>query len=359
MARVCPRFFYGWHTCKSLEKPLIVHSLIFPCRMPDPELSIIIVSFNTRELLCDCLRSLRRVEAEVLCERIVVDNSSSDGSADAVREQFPEVRLIEMESNRGFAAAMNAGLRQARAPLIMALNPDTLVPPGSLPKLTCFLRQHPQVVVVGAELTNPDGTTQPSTFRFPSLFREFWNFLPELKEALKPRRLYYGSQGYVIGHAETAAYSVASVSGAAFVARTEVLRQAGGFDEEFFLYHEEMDLFHRIQSRGGEVWTLPGAQVIHFDSRSSGYRPGRFPSGPLLRWRILGMDRLWWKHKSKQQHYLWRVQARMLLTLRIVLIRITLFFAASKRREKQTRIGELQGIVRALQQPPDHFEPYK
>lgn len=320
--------------------------------MSVPELSVIIVSFNTRELLCDCLRSLRRVASEAVIECIVVDNASGDGSADAVAARFPDVTLIRSTKNRGFAAAMNTGLKSARAACVMALNSDAVVVPGALAKLRDFLNEHPQAAVAGAGLTNPDGTAQPSTFRFPGLCREFWNFLPELKSLLKPRRLHYGARGYTVRKQARMAHRVDSVSGAAFMARAELIRQAGGFDEAFFLYHEEMDLFHRIRKLGGEIWTVPDAQIIHFDAMSSGFKPQALPTGQLLNWRILGMDYLWFKHKSKTQHYLWRLQARLLLGLRIGAIRVEFLLAGRERDRKQGRIRELRQIVRALKQAP-------
>lgn len=320
--------------------------------MSAPDLTVIIVSFNTRDLLCDCLRSLRRVALEVAIERIVIDNASADGSADAVAAQFPEVTLIHSPVNRGFAAAMNLGLHAAKAPLVLALNPDTIVVPGTLTRMRHFLDQHPDAVVAGAGLTNPDGTAQPSTFRFPGLWREFWNFLPELKFLLKPRRLHYGVHGYSLRKPVRKAHRVDSVSGAAFMAHADTIQQAGGFDEEFFLYHEEMDLFRRIQKLGGEIWTVPDAQVIHFDAMSSGFKPQVFPSGRLLNWRILGMDYLWHKHKSKTQHYLWRLQARLLLWLRISAIRVGLLFKKRENDRKRQRIRELRDLIRALKRSP-------
>ena len=303
-----------------------------------PELSILIVSYNTRALLADCLRSLRRVSDEAKFETIVVDNASSDGSADFVAEDFPEVKLVRLPQNNGFAAGMNAGIAASSGPLILALNPDAVVVPGTLRKLLTFMKENPRAAVVGAVLTFPDGRLQASTFHFPSLFREFWNFLPELKGLLKRGRSWSNQL------AEREPFQTDCVSGAALLARTEAVKAIGGFDEEFFLYHEEMDLCTSLKKAGWEIWSVPEAQVVHLDAQSSGYRQNRLPHDPILSWRLSGMDRLWAKHKSSFQHRLWRCQAKSLLWVRIVLLSRGALFSSKYRQ----RIGELRRVAKML-----------
>ena len=134
------------------------------------------------------------------------------------------------------------------------------------------------------------------------------------------------------------------VSGAAMIGRTEAVRQVGGFDPKFFLYHEEMDLCTRLRQAGWEIWSVPTAHVIHFDARASGYQQNRLPGQPLLGWRIGGMDRLWWKHKSLFQHRLWRLQGKLLLRLRIATLGLPALFSTAKRH----RVGELNQVVKML-----------
>ncbi|HEY3294487.1 MAG TPA: glycosyltransferase family 2 protein [bacterium] len=314
--------------------------------MSHPLLSILIVSYNTRDLLADCLRSLRRVADEAPFETIVVDNASSDGSADYVVEQFPEVRLIRLDRNIGFAAAMNEAIEACQGGLFLALNPDAVVPAGTLRKLMDFMVMNPTAAVAGAVLTYADGSLQGSTFRFPSLFREFWNFLPELKAILRPQVTWLKVTDV---HKPREPIQVDCVSGAALMARTDAVKQIGGFDGEFFLYHEEMDLCTRLRKAGWEVWSVRQAQVIHLDAKASGYRQNRLPHQPVLGWRIGGMDRLWWKHKSRRQHALWRTQGCALLRLRIALIGGGMLFSQACR----DRVHELVKIVKMLHEPAD------
>jgi N-acetylglucosaminyl-diphospho-decaprenol L-rhamnosyltransferase len=309
--------------------------------MASPELTVIIVSYNTRDLLTSCLRSVQRVAGEAELEIIVVDNASFDGSADSVEECFPEVKLLRQTRNIGFAAAMNRGIAAASSPLFMALNPDAVLVPGTLLKLLTFMKDNPQAGAAGAVLTFPNGQLQASIFHFSTLFREFWNFLPEIKGLLRPKLTWNQLTGIQTARQPI---QVDCVSGAALIARTEVVRNIGGFDEEFFLYHEELDLCKRLQRGGWEVWLVPEAQVIHHNAKSTGYRANRLPGLPVLEWRLTGMDRFWAKHKSPFQHALWRFMARSLLRFRIVLLSRGFLFSSKYRH----RISELAQVVKLL-----------
>ncbi|MDD5087908.1 MAG: glycosyltransferase, partial [bacterium] len=184
---------------------------------PSPELSILIVCFNGREVIEGCLRSLRRVRDEADFEVIVIDNASRDGSVEWIRSEFPEVRLIALTENLGFAAGLNRGFSAAGGGIVLALNPDTLMPRRTLPRILDFLRDKPSAGVVGATLTYTDGEPQDSTFQFPSLPREFLNYLPELKTILRPRQALNGLRRIVSGYAgKTSPFHTPAISGAAF-----------------------------------------------------------------------------------------------------------------------------------------------
>jgi GT2 family glycosyltransferase len=317
--------------------------------MPIPDLSVIIVSYNTRDQLRDCLLSLRRAAGEARFEVIVVDNASKDGSAEMVRADFPEVQRCASSQNEGFAAAMNRGIPLSQAEYFLALNPDTFMTRATIPKLLNFMKEHPKAGIAGARLTFPDGTDQPSTFCFPSLFKEFWNALPELKSVLKLRKISeILSWNRTKGDGRTE-IQVECVSGAALIARKSVVESVGGFDSNFFLYHEERDLCERIRQAGWEIWFVPGTQVIHFDAQASGYRQSRLPEWPVLEWRTLGMSRLWEKHKSQSAHRLWSLQTRFLFSLRAVLLSLTQVFRGAKGRERgRRRIEELRRVIGLL-----------
>lgn len=219
-----------------------------------PDLSIIIVNWNTRQLLLDCLRSLEA--SQLWVEVIVVDNASSDDSAMAVRAAFPNVRVIENTTNRGFAAANNQAIAQSRGRYVLLLNSDTVVLPHALDRMVAFADAHPTVGVVGAQLLNGDGTLQPSWAAFPGIRSEV------LGKNLRVCRPY----------AETAAgpaYAVDWVGGAALLARRTAIDQAGPLDEQYFMYSEETDWCYRIKQCGWEVCYLSTASVVHLGGQSS------------------------------------------------------------------------------------------
>jgi hypothetical protein len=333
-----------------------------------PTLSIIIVSYNTRDLLAGCLNSLRRVSDEADFEVIVVDNASSDGTTEMLRERYPEVAVLASEKNLGFAAANSRGLAQARGKFLFFLNPDTLVPRGTLVQLLKIteagtptrpkaetepprrvpsparnpMLQDKGVGVIGASLIYPDGTPQLSVLEFPNLWREFWNFLPEIKSVLVLLKGVLNSLVPIPARQSWEPRRVGCVSGAAMMVRADAMREIGGFDEGFFLYHEERDLCYRLAAAGWEIWTAPAATVIHFDAQSSGYQPHRFPRSPILEYRILGMDRLYRKHRPAWQHKLWRLRSRNMLRIRALW---------RKLRGDAVGADELMNVVSELKRP--------
>jgi hypothetical protein len=312
-----------------------------------PEVSVLIVSYNTRELLRGCLESLRRVHDEVNLEIIVVDNASSDDTAAMIRSGFETVTLIESSENIGFASGINLARQSATGDLLLILNPDCLVPRYSIQKLRDFLVESPARAIAGARITTADGLDLPSEFSIPTLFREFWNFLPELKSCILkwlPVNPSEGSRDH-----SGLPRKVRSISGAAFMIRAEHFDQAGGMDGNFFLYHEELDLCTRIDQLGLEVWTLPEAQIIHFDAQASGYSTKKLARSPLLEWRVMGMDRLWQKHRTPAEHACWRKLARCLLKLRIGLLKTKKPFSNHEaKRQIRERITELAALADKL-----------
>jgi GT2 family glycosyltransferase len=196
-------------------------------------------------------RDAGRIEVEVL----VVDNASSDGSAQAVRERFPWAELVVLSENRGFAAGSNAGLRRARGRHLLLLNNDTVVLPDALEFCARFLDAHPDVGVVGPQLLNPDGSRQNCIHNAPSLATEL---VPKpLLETLLPGR--FPSKRRLHG----GPIDVEAVLGACLMLRREVFEQVGGMPEEYFFFLEETDWCQRIARAGWRVVHLPSAHVIH------------------------------------------------------------------------------------------------
>jgi GT2 family glycosyltransferase len=232
-----------------------------------PTVGAAIVSYNTRELLRACLESLRACRLPV--RAVVVDNGSRDETPGMVRERFPEVTLIEPGANLGFAGGTNAGLRELPGlDYLLLLNPDTVVHPGAIETLAAFLDAHPRVGVVGPRLLNPDGTTQPAAFRFPTLSMTALDLFPP-GDAL-PGRL-YGSwwHGRYPEERGEAPFPIDHPLGACMLVRRAVLETVGGMDESYFMYSEEVEWCWRIRRACWAIWQVPAARVTHVGGAST------------------------------------------------------------------------------------------
>jgi len=258
------------------------------------DLSVIVVNYNAGGFLEQCLGSIRRVAGGAMPEVLVVDNASSDGSLDAVAG-FPEVRLIRNERNLGFARAANQGIEASTRRYLLLLNPDTVVGPGTLEILVAFADAHRDAAVVGPRLLNPDGSLQPSAYRFPTLFQAAGAVFA-LKRIV-PVRLLRARLGGWLGryfgqldpHARVRV--VDYVTGACMLIRREVVTQIGGFDPRFFLYFEDKDFCWRVRRAGWGVYFTPAVEVVHHLGQSS-----RTVPGPALIERFRSMRRFYEKH---------------------------------------------------------------
>jgi hypothetical protein len=231
-----------------------------------PDLSIVIVNWNVKDLLERCLQSLLRSDG-LTTEIIVVDSASADGSPQMVREKFPQVRLIASAQNLGYAGGNNAGARVAQGRYMFLLNPDTIVKPGALTTLVDYLEEHPAAGAVGPQLLWPDGTIQSSRRAFPTLGTLFWEstLLGQWFPHNRHIRRYH-----MTDRSPDETQLVDWVVGAAILTRREVWAQVGPLDEEFFMYFEETDWFQRSAACGWQTHYLPSAQIIHYEGQSSG-----------------------------------------------------------------------------------------
>lgn len=250
------------------------------------ELAVIVVSYNTREMLRGCLRSIFSSNlGGIMLSVVVVDNASHDGSPDMVRADFPQVCLLEPGENLGFTAANNLALRTLGFPMdpsphqstssstdyVFLLNPDTDLPPGSLALMVAFLESNPTVGGCGAHLRYGDGRFQHGAFHFPTLAQVLMDLLPVHKVPGGHRLLDSGLNGrYPQGLWNGGVpFPVDFVLGAALLVRGEAIRQVGGLDEGFFMYCEEMDWCLRLGEAGWPVYAVPNALVFHFEGQSS------------------------------------------------------------------------------------------
>ncbi len=230
------------------------------------QLSICIVNWNTREDLRRCLAALPAGAPKTPCEVFVVDNNSSDGSAEMVAADFPAVHLIRNRENTGFACANNQAIREAHGDYLLLLNPDTLVHPGALDRLVAVMEEHPEAGIGGAKLLNRDGTLQYSCRHFPTFATGFFR-----NSALG--RLFPGNtqvRDYLMTNFDHAALTeVDWVSGAALCIRRETLEQIGVLDEIFFMYCEDVDWCYRAHQAGWKVIYIPDAVITHIIGRGS------------------------------------------------------------------------------------------
>ncbi len=233
------------------------------------DLTIIIVSWNVRDLLRRCLRSIQDsalATGNLQVEIIVVDNASSDGSPEMVVAEFPDVHLVVNAENRGFTAANNQGLALSRGRFLLLLNPDTEVVGDALSAMVRYMETHPEVGAVGPQLRYPDGSLQSSRRRFPTfatalvestVIQEWWTDNRILRRY------------YMADTSDDAVQPVDWLVGACLMVRREVVEQVGGLDEGFFMYSEELDWCRRIKNAGWTVVYLPDAVVVHHEGKSS------------------------------------------------------------------------------------------
>jgi hypothetical protein len=225
------------------------------------DLSIIIVAWNVRDLVLDCLASIRDAKLELSYEVIVVDNGSVDFTVESVAQQFPDTRVLALPKNIGFGAGNNRGLEVMRGRHAVLLNSDTIVLPGGLEACVKFLDDHPEVGAVGPQLLNPDRSKQNCIHNSPTLVSEIVG--QSLLRRILPHRWPSKRVHY------TAPVEVEAVLGACLFARAEVIAKVGLIDEDYFFFLEETDWCHRMRAAGWRVFHLPDAYVIHLYGEST------------------------------------------------------------------------------------------
>jgi GT2 family glycosyltransferase len=229
-------------------------------------LSIIVVSFNTRDILRNCLNSVREHGKGIDHEIFVVDNASSDGSADMVAEEFPEADLITSPKNVGFAAGNNLALKKASGRFLLLLNSDAYLVPGTLESTLRFMEENTKCGILGVKLVGEDGKAQPSARMLPNAWLKFL-VISGIAANFPNSRILGGPDYPWWDHRDVR--EVGWVPGAYFLIRKEVIDKIGLLDERYFLYFEEIDFCLQAARAGWQVIFYPGAKVIHLGGESS------------------------------------------------------------------------------------------
>jgi GT2 family glycosyltransferase len=258
-------------------------------------LAIVIVSYNTRSDLENCLQSLHDHPPQVSHEIVVVDNASRDGSVDAVRARWPDVTLLALTSNLGFAAANNAGIRRTESELILLLNSDTIVPEGAIDRLIAALHDLPGASVVGPKIVDGDGHPELSYGRMMTPLAE-----------LRQKRLVRHASPHTLSTMTSKTRQVDWVTAACLLVRRRDAEAAGLLDERYFMYCEDVDFCAAVRANGGNVYFTPSAQIVHLRGRS--WRANPLATADSYRRSQLAFYR---KH-----HPLWAPILRLYLGLR-------------------------------------------
>jgi len=258
---------------------------------PIPDVTVSVVSWNTRDELARCLESVFAQEGAGL-EVIVVDNASSDGSAELVSERFPQVKLIANDKNAGFSRAQNQAIAESRGRYLMLLNPDAFLPERDvLAKLIAFAEENPDIGIIGPRMENPDGSLHFSARRFPTIGAAVFRRTPLGR--LFPKNRFV--RGYIMSDwAHDEPRDVDWVSGATVLVRRRFIQSVGLLDTRFFMYCEDVDWAYRAKQRGWRVCYWPLARVIHRIGAASDQAPVR-----MIYYFHLSMFRFYLKHYAK------------------------------------------------------------
>ncbi len=231
------------------------------------DITVVIVNYNVKDFLLQCLRSVQTASEGMKVETIVVDNNSEDGSVEYLRPLFPNVEFIKLKENLGFSKANNIGIEKAKGKYILILNPDTLLEKDTLRKMYDYMERTPEAGCAGCKVLNPDGSFQISSRRgFPTPWASFCKLFGLQK--LLPKSKFFASYNQTF-RSEDETYFVDAVMGAFMFCRADALHEANGFDTDFFMYGEDLDLCYRMNMNGWKTAYYPETAIIHYKGEST------------------------------------------------------------------------------------------
>tara|TARA_A100001037_G_scaffold301810_1_gene332101 strand:- start:425 stop:1345 length:921 start_codon:yes stop_codon:yes gene_type:complete len=234
-----------------------------------PDVSVIIVTYNSAQVIIDCIDSIINNSQDVEVEILIVDNGSTDHTCETITHHYPDINLMSGHGNLGFAAGNNMGMEAAQGRHFLILNPDTEVSSGALKTLTDYADLHPTAGMIAPHLVNPDGTLQHSTFRFPNLAQAFFGFFEKLVPIDSTINGRYPPEAYQKERC------VEHILGAAIFVQRVLWNQIGGMDEDYHLYFEETDWCYRARKLKWNLHYLPSATIMHRGAHSTISNPER------------------------------------------------------------------------------------
>jgi hypothetical protein len=303
------------------------------------DLTIVIVNHNTKRLLQQCLQSIGETTNDLALEIIIVDNASADGSVEMVRTEFPHVQVIANAEGLGFARAANQALALGKADYFLISHPDIKFLPGAVQEMCTFLKTHPQVGIVGANLVYPDGSYCPCAYKKHSMRQDLGDFVySTLRSLIKrspwlKRRFEQERNSYYWDH--QAASQSDLIWNACMMFKRRVLETVGNFHEEFYIWFADTDWCYRAQSAGWQMYYLSQAQVVHYEKQSANYVDNnlvRYKIRPALVQRTLNKDRYILLKRHYSPYFLWfrksiDAVSAGITSFKLVLLR---FFAPSR-----------------------------
>ncbi|HUN55336.1 MAG TPA: glycosyltransferase family 2 protein [Smithella sp.] len=294
------------------------------------DISIIIVNWNTKELLLNCVSTIQQAINHYKVEIIVVDNASNDGSVQALKDFYPHVKLIQNKENLGFAKANNLGIKSSSGKYVCLVNSDIEVRGDCLFNMYNYMDKHSTIAVLGPKVFYPDMTGQVSCTHFPTI----WNNICEASGLHKiSHRLKIFSGEHMRYFHHNAILKVDSLVGCFLMIRRSAIDQVGLLDERFFIYVEEVDWCKRFRNAGWDIVFMPDASVIHHDASSSSKDPLRF-SAELLKSKI----KYWKKHRGKIAVLIFLLITVMNHGVRLISESILYIIEPSKRTENTKRL---------------------
>ena len=305
-----------------------------------PDISIVIISWNAKDFLLDCLESLKTNLPDVSMEIIIVDNASTDGSPEAVEKKYPDIHLIRNDQNYGFANANNIGIKESKGRYICLINSDVKVLSECLTRLYDYIEKNPFIGIIGPRILNSDLSLQCTCRHFPSLWNIFCSTMA-LNRLFPNSQIFSDEQMFYFKH--DVIRNVDVLSGCFLMVRREAFEHVGYLDDQFFMYSEDIDWCKRFWQAGWQIVFFPEAESIHHGHASSANNPLRF-SAALEK----SLFQYWAKYHSKFSRLVLFCIITLQHILRIISESLLYVFRPSTRAKRKLQLQKHFGCLNAL-----------